>query len=208
MIQLPLRLAAPPAPTLDNFVVGANAGALAALRELEHAAGGAIAVYLYGETGCGKSHLLCAVAQLWCAQQRDRLHYVVADDVERLDEAAQIEIFDAFNRARVASGAILASGDKAPRELNVREDLRTRLGAGLVFQLHALSDAQKRLALEQHAQQRGMRLGDDVLNYLLSHLRRDMPTLMAVLDAIDNYSLATKRPVTVPLVREALQSLQ
>lgn len=208
MIQLPLQLAPPPAPTLDNFVVGANAGALAALRELLRAADGASAIYLYGETGAGKSHLLRAVAEAWRSRMLDPLQHVVADDVQALDDGAQIGIFDAFNRTRLSGGAMLTAGDKAPRELSVREDLRTRLGAGLVFQLHALSDEQKRDAMQQHAQQRGMRLNAEVLNYLLTRLRRDMPTLMAVLDAIDNYSLATKRPITVPLVREALQTLQ
>lgn len=208
MIQLPLQLAPPPAPTLDNFIVGANAGALAALRELLHSAEGATAIYLYGESGSGKSHLLHAMADAWRLQMRDSLQYVVADDVQTLDDGAQIAVFDAFNRTRLSGGAMLTAGDKAPRELSVREDLRTRLGAGLVFQLHALSDEQKREAMQQHAQQRGMRMSVEVLNYLLTRLRRDMPTLMAVLDAIDNYSLATKRPITVPLVREALQTLQ
>jgi DnaA family protein len=208
MIQLPLQLAPPPAPTLDNFIVGANGGALAALRELLRDTDSATAIYLYGESGSGKSHLLRAIANAWQLRMRDPLQYVVVDDVQTLDDDVQIEVFDAFNRTRLNGGAMLTAGDKAPRELRVREDLRTRLGAGLVFQLHALSDEQKREAMQQHAQQRGMRMNPEVLNYLLTRLRRDMPTLMAVLDAIDNYSLATKRPITVPLVREALQTLQ
>ncbi|HKY02078.1 MAG TPA: DnaA/Hda family protein, partial [Burkholderiales bacterium] len=133
---------------------------------------------------------------------------IVADDVHKQNDSQQIELFDAFNRAKLNGGIILAAGDVAPLELKVREDLRTRLGSGLVFQLHALSDTEKRDALRNHAQLRGLKLSDEVLNYVLTHLRRDMPTQMMVLDAIDHYSLMAKRPVTLPLVREALQSLE
>jgi DnaA-homolog protein len=197
MKQLLLELGAAPAPSLENFVVGRNAAALAALRALAQQSG---VIYFYGETGCGKTHLIKTMAAL--------MPCLSADDVQNLDDAKQIALFDAFNQARAQGMSIVITGNAAPLELKLREDLRTRLGSGLTFQLHALSDMEKRDALRAHAQQRGLRLPDEVLNYVLTHLRRDMPTQMAVLDAIDNYSLSAKRPVTLPLVREALQSLQ
>lgn len=200
MKQLVLALSATPAPSLDNFVVGRNGTALAALRALINQTQMERVVYLYGERGCGKTHLLRATG--------DALPALTADDVQRLDASQQIALFNAFNDARTQGLPILIAGDTAPLELKVREDLRTRIGSGLVFQLHALSDVEKREALRAHAQQRGLRLGDDVLNYVLTHLRRDMPTQMLVLDAIDQYSLVAKRPVTLPLVRQALESLE
>ena len=200
MKQLALELSAPPAPSLENFIVGRNAAALAALRALSQQTQGDGVIYLFGEKGCGKSHLLQAVAAAGPC--------LVADDIQELNDVRQIALFDAFNEARTQGLPVLAAGNAAPLELKVREDLRTRLGSGLVFQLHALSDTEKRDALRAHAQQRGLRLGDDILNYVLTHLRRDMPTQMSVLDAIDQYSLEAKRPVTLPLVREALQSLE
>ena len=203
MKQLVLELGAAPAPSLENFVVGRNAAALAAL---ESAAAGAV-IYLFGETGCGKTHLLRAMEASWLSAA-DESPRISADDVQLLNDAQQIELFDAFNRARAQNGIVIATGNVAPLELKLREDLRTRLGSGLVFQLHPLSDAEKRDALRRHAAQRGLRFGDDVLNYLLTHLRRDMPTQMSVLDAIDRYALAAKRPITLPLVREALQTME
>lgn len=202
MKQLVLELGAVAAPSLENFVVGRNAAALAALESL---ASGSV-VYLYGEKGCGKTHLLRALQAVWLADP-DPAPHLIADDAHALDAPAQINLFDAFNRARAQDGVIVVAGNTAPLELKLREDLRTRLGSGLVFQLHALSEAEKRDALQRHAAQRGLRFGDDILNYLLTHLRRDMPTQMAVLDAIDRYALAAKRPVTLPLVREALQNM-
>ena len=93
----------------------------------------------------------------------------------------------------------------APAALEIREDLRTRLGWGLVFQTELLDDDAKIQALEQAAQARGLVLSPDVIPWLLSRFYRDMPNLMALMDALDAYSLETKRAVTLPLVRELLQ---
>jgi DnaA family protein len=89
--------------------------------------------------------------------------------------------------------------------LALRDDLRTRLGYGLVYEILALADADKAAALAGYAKSRGFRLGDDAIAYLLAHGRRDMATLVATLAAIDRHSLATRRPVTVALLREWLQ---
>jgi DnaA family protein len=75
-----------------------------------------------------------------------------------------------------------------------------------VFQVHALSDGEKRVALKRHAAVRAFDLRDEIVEYLLRHLKRDLPSLMTVLDALDRYSLETKRPITLPLLRELLQS--
>ena len=93
----------------------------------------------------------------------------------------------------------------SPAGLALREDLRTRLAWGLVYQLRPLSDADKAEHLRAAAARRGLRLSDEVVGYLLTRLPRDLPSLNGVLDALDRYSLAAKRPVTVPLVREALE---
>ena len=86
-----------------------------------------------------------------------------------------------------------------------RDDLATRLAWGLVYQLHPLTDDEKAQALKAHAKDRGMNLPDEVVDYCLRYLRRDLPTLMAVLDALDEWSLIEKRPVTMPLLRKLLQ---
>jgi len=208
MKQLVLELAPRPAPTLDNYIVGRNAAALEALRSLVYAPEPGEVMYLHGEPGAGKSHLVTAVGEIWRRQGRSLHRFLAVDDVHLLDDAAQGALFDAFNEARAAGGAILVAGDTTPRQLKVREDLRTRLASGLTLHLHALSDDEKAAALKQRAREIAMPIGDEAIAYLLTHVRRDMPSLIGVLEAIDRYSLATKRPVTLPLIREALQSLQ
>lgn len=196
--QLLLELASPPAPTLVNFVVGANRAAVDALAAAAsgRAAG---AVYLWGEAGTGKSHLLTAV---W-----GDARIATIDDADRLGAAAQLEAFDLFNRVRAAGGSVIAAGVAPPAGLALREDLRSRLLSGLAFQLHPLPDDEKAAALAAHAAERGMKLPPVAIDYLLRRLPRDLGTQLAVLDAIDRYSLALKRPVTLPLVREALAAL-
>lgn len=197
MRQLVLELAPPEPPSFANYVPGRNG---AAVRALEAAlAGGERFVYLWGPQGSGKTHLLRAFES---AGGR------AADDVQRLDAAGQNDLFDLYNALRAAKGALAAAGSAPPDGLGVREDLRSRLGSGVVMQLHPLSEAEKATALGARAKARGIALPDGVIAYLLTHLERDMGTQIAVLDALDRYSLEHRRPITVPLLRDALRSLR
>jgi DnaA-homolog protein len=197
-MQLVLDLAPPAEPDFDNYVAGPNAEAVAAVRSFAAGKAREAVLYLWGETGSGRSHLLKAAAGL-------NARLVIADDVEKLDEASQQQLFAAINAAREGAPPVLAAGRRPPAQLALREDLRTRLAWGLVYQLKPLSDAEKALHLRAEAARRGLRLPDEVVGYLLTRLPRDLPSLNSVLDALDRYSLAAKRPVTLPLVREALE---
>jgi len=201
MRQLPLEISPPAAPSLDNFVAGANAEALAAVRALAAGERPEAIVYLWGEPGSGRTHLLRAAT-------RANPGLVAADDVETLDPTAQQALFNAINAAREGQTAVLAAGSAPPAGLALREDLRSRLAWGLAFQLHPLSDAEKAAALRAHAHARALHLGEEVIAYLLKHARRDMASLIGILDALDRYSLEHKRPVTLPLVRDALESMK
>jgi DnaA family protein len=202
MQQLLLELASPPPPTLENFSQGRNAAAVKALREA--LAGGEGFVFLWGPSGSGKTHLLRAFSAAAAAASREA---VAADDVARLSESAQIALFDACNRLRASNGALAASAETPPARLALRADLRTRLASGIVLQLHPLRDAEKLAALSAHAAGRGMSIDRELLEYLLSRFDRDMGTQIAMLDALDRYSLQRKRPITLPLLRDALRTL-
>ncbi|MNN44040.1 DnaA regulatory inactivator Hda [compost metagenome] len=125
------------------------------------------------------------------------------DDVELLDEARQIAVFSLYNEVRAhVRTALVVAGGLAPRAMPVREDLRTRLGWGLVYQVAPLSDDDKKAAVLQAARERGLQLSPEITHWLVTRHYRDMPSLMALLDALDTYSLERKRPVTLPLLRE------
>lgn len=133
---------------------------------------------------------------------------LAVDDIERLDLVSQLLLFDLFNLIMAAGGTVIAAASRPPADLKLREDLRTRLASGPVFQLRALADEEKAAALESHARARGMRLSAEMVAYLLSRVARDLGTQIAVLDALDRLSLEQQRPVTMPLLREALRSLE
>jgi DnaA family protein len=210
--QLALDLIQPLTPRLDNYVPGRNAEALAALHAL--AAGqGAQFVYLWGAAGCGRSHLLAALAAEGGLLGRagevpefaDGARLYLVDDVDALDPAGQARLFRLQNEVRGAPGAsLVAAGGAPPAQLAMREDARTRLAWGLVYELSALSDVEKAQALLAHAGSRGIVLTPEVRAWMLAHLPRDMRTQVAVLDALDAYALARKRPITLPLLREWL----
>jgi DnaA family protein len=221
--QLILELAPAPAPTFESFVPGRNRAAVEALSALAAGRATERVVYLWGEGGSGKSHLLAAAYTASAFARRTALlvehvadldgtfdapGLVAVDDVDTLPAAAQIQVCDLFNRARAGDCGFVAAGTCTPARLPLREDLRTRLLSGLAFQLHPLSDDEKAAALAAHAVERGIGLPDGVVAYLLRRLPRDLGTQLAVLEAIDRYALSRKRTVTLPLVREALAALQ
>jgi DnaA family protein len=172
--------------------------------------------YLWGETGAGKTHLLQALAATpgsryipSDAQEGQFVHapevsLYLLDDVDRLSPARQVDAFALFNQIRENGAYMVCTGPVPPAVLPVREDLRTRMGWGLVYQIHGLSDDEKIAALTQAAEARGLTLSASVLPYLLSHFKRDMRSLATMLDALDQYSLETQRPVTLPLLRDLL----
>lgn len=217
MSQLLLDISPNIQPTLDNFVVGSNLEFLSVLRHAL-AGGSERCVYVWGEHGSGKSHVLQACVGAALAAQRSAVYahgnvpvlagLVALDDVERLDSEQQIALFDLYNQMRDGDGILIVSGNTSPLHLQLRDDLRTRLGWGLVYQLHGLSEKEKAQALEQHAEVRGFVLPPEVTQYLLRHGRRDLPSLMAALDALDAHSLRLHRAPSVPLLKEVLQQIQ
>jgi DnaA family protein len=219
MKQLALDIAQPPAPTLDNFVPGRNAELVVALYSIANGSGERF-IYVWGAAGSGRSHLLRAVVDAVRADGRRAAMFdpraaqtdptddalCAADDVDRLDAEAQIALFNLHNRIRAGRGALLASGNAPPARLALRADLVTRLASGLVYQVHALNEEEKVAALRRHAQARGFQLSQEVIAYILRHAQRDLPSLLALLDALDRYSLATRRAITLPLLRELLNA--
>ncbi|WP_423680923.1 DnaA regulatory inactivator Hda [Undibacterium sp. WLHG33] len=223
MRQLLLDLDAQKLPSLATFVVGQNAE-LAQLLGLfsQRIASqyGERSVYIWGEAGAGKTHLLHALADHPDSRYipanapeeafdfSDEVSLYLLDDCEQLSPMNQIAAFNLFNEARAHGGFLVAAGNHPPMILNVRDDLRTRFGWGLIYQLHELTDEDKIDALERAAQARGIQLSAGVLPYLITHYRRDMSSLTAMLDQLDHYSLVTKRPITLPLLRELMLQQQ
>jgi DnaA family protein len=214
MRQLLLDFTHAPAPTFANFVHGGNAELVHALEAAVKGEAAERVMYVWGEKGAGKTHLLKAFA----AAGAGRARYVPArdyfdagsaamfaiDDIEQLTDEEQVSLFNAFNERSFAF--LLVAAGAAPRDVAVRRDLATRLATGLTYRLLPLTDGEKSEALAAHAKTRGFAIPVEVTGYLLTHARRDMGSLIAALDSLDRYSLETGRPITVPLLKVALET--
>jgi DnaA family protein len=220
--QLVFELAPPEPPRLSNFLPGRNRELIAALTRFASGAGSDTGLLIWGASGAGKTHLLRAAIAL-AAERGVEAHFhgepsavdadpartsgmlVAVDRIDEADAAAAARIFTLYNALKQGGGRIIAASRTPLAALPLREDLRTRLGWGLVYEALALADDEKPAALATYARQRGFDLSVEVIDYLLRHGRRDMASLLAALAALDRLSLAAKRPVTVPLLREWLQ---
>ncbi len=220
MYQLILDFVSRRYPGFDSFLGTSNDELLHILQQQSEQF-----VYVWGQPGSGKSHLLRA----WVAQAEERgaaaayidaasealteraleAEYLAVDQIEKLNPAEQALLFEIFNRARNSgSGFLLLSADTPPAQLTIREDLRTRMGYCLVYDVKPLSDEEKIQALSQMAAARQLQVDNEIFSYLLNHWRRDMDSLVQMLDTLAHYTATTRRPLTLPLLRQLLKQEQ
>ena len=224
MKQIALDIGLARGPTLSSFCAGPNQPALG---HLQLWAGSPtrspVPTYLWGEGASGKTHLLMAVqhalreqgasvgwldaTMLEPPEFNEQWAAVLLDDVHLYTAVQQQAAFNWFINAQTLQRGVLAAGRLPPADLPLREDLRTRLGWGHVFQLQVLSEPERRAVLRQEADARGVFLGDEVMDFMLTRFSRDLGSLMQLLDQLDGYALQTKRAVTVPLLKSMLEDI-
>jgi DnaA family protein len=228
MKQIALDIGLAPGPTLKNFFAGPNQ---AALQHLQLWVGNdkrsPVPTYVWGEGGSGKTHLLRA-AQAALRDQgcpvgwmdasvvepsafNDAWRVVILDDVHLYTAVQQHAAFNWFVNATTPSDGqqrwVLAAGNVPPSDLALREDLRTRLGWGHIFQLQVLSETERRAVLRQQADDRGVFLSDEVMDFMLNRFSRDLSSLIQLLDQLDGYALQTQRAITIPLIKAMLEAM-
>ncbi|QBK05236.1 DnaA regulatory inactivator Hda [Hylemonella gracilis] len=226
MKQIALDIGLADGPTFANFLPGPNQAALDHLRG--RAEGGEpdrgvapVPDYLWGASGSGKTHLLKATREALRARGArvgwldaslvevppfdEAWAAVLMDDVHLYTAALQHVAFAWFVHAQASRAVVLAAGDAPPAGLNLREDLRTRLGWGHVHGLQVLGEAELRAVLRGAAQLRGLSLGEDVTDFMLTRFSRDLGSLMELLNQLDGYALRTQRAVTIPLLKAMLE---
>jgi DnaA-homolog protein len=223
MKQLALDIGLARAPSLASFLAGPNE---AAWKHLQLWAGSPtrspVPTYLWGAAGSGKTHLLKAVQESLREQGasagwldpsmaeppdfNEQWAVVLMDDVQRYSAVQQHAAFSWFVQAQALQRGVCAAGLLPPADLKLREDLRTRLGWGHVFQLHVLSEPERRAVLRQAADARGVFLSDEVMDFILTRFSRDLGSLLQLLEHLDAYALQTQRAITIPLIRSMLES--
>ncbi len=227
MRQLVLDMGLAPVPTLDNFVAGRNAGVLEHLRVwVRNPMRSLVPTFIWGGVGSGKTHLLQATCEALRAQGvkigwidanvsappefDEAWGAVILDDCQLYTPVQQAMAFNWFINAqsprRGAARWVLAAADRPPADLELREDLRSRLAWGDVFQLLPLDDAERRAVLHHAAELRGVSLSDEVVDFMLNRFSRDLSSLMLLLETLDGYALRTRRAITIPLIKAMLEN--
>lgn len=204
-------------PSFDKFLGTENAELVYVLQHKHDPF-----IYVWGEEGAGKSHLLRA----WVAQALDagkkavyidaaatplteaafEAEYLAIDQIEKLGNEEQALLFAVFNRFRNSGkGFLLLSSEHTPQQLVIREDLRTRMAYCLVYEVKPLTDQEKIDALVSMAAARQVTIDPEIFEYLLNHWRHDMDSLMQMLDTLDNYAVTMGKRITLPLLRQLLK---
>jgi DnaA-homolog protein len=225
--QLPLALRWPAHQRFESFVVGSNAAGVELLRQ---AVSGAEAerVFLSGARGSGKTHLLIAACAEAGTRQRSaqyldlsRVASELADSIRRFGGSevlaidnvdaiagvaeAEHALFDLHNRCRAEGSTLLFAANEPPNALDLKlPDLVSRLSACTQWQIRALDEDSRRRIVRELGASRGLQLDETVLDWLFTRKARDLGSLIALLDRIDQAALAAQRRVTVPFLRSLL----
>ena len=227
MKQIALDIGLASDPSFANFFSGPNEAAVEHLRLwADNPMRSPVPTYLWGEAASGKSHLLKAVSENLRSQGAssgwmdasmleppefdESWAVIILDDCHLYTAAQQRVAFNWFvNAVNAADGNprwVLAAGNAPPADLRLREDLRSRMGWGHVFALHALSETERRAVLGREADDRGVSLSAEVMDFMLTRFSRDLGSLMQLLDRLDAYALQTQRTITIPLIRSMLEN--
>ena len=223
MKQIALDISLGRTPSLAGFFAGPNEAALAHLKLWTGSpTRSPVPTYLWGAPGSGKTHLLLAVQEALREQGAivgwldasmheppgfdERWAAVLLDEVHLYTAVQQHAAFSWFVSAQALQRGVLAAGEAAPAHLKLREDLRTRLGWGHVFDLQVLTEPERRSVLRQAADARGVFLGDEVMDFMLTRFSRDLGSLMQLLNELDAYALQTQRAITIPLIKSMLEN--
>ncbi|SIP92543.1 DnaA regulatory inactivator Hda [Solilutibacter tolerans] len=225
--QLPLSLRYPPDQRLDAFVAP-PAGALAQLSTL--AASGAEWLYFVGPHDAGKTHLALGFCAEVDALAKTATYLPLVAMAGRLREALpapqpdmrialdgiehiagkredEVALFDFHNAARTVGAGVVYTAREVPDALGlVLPDLRSRLSQLTRIRLQPADDSTRAAILRLRAERRGLAMDDAAIDWLLKRVERDLGSLTVLFERLDRESLAAKRRVTVPFLREVLGS--
>ncbi len=180
-------------------------------------------IYVYGETGKGKTHLLQGTISRAFAKKEngvyidcnepipehvidfiDQLDWIGIDNINQIDSQQQHLFFELYNRAKLAEVSILVSGPTTPSSLSIMKDLKTRLGLATVFELEELNDDLTKEVLKNQMSERNLTIEPKVYEYLFKRYSRNVNILISAINLLDRTSLQSKQGITIPFVKKTL----
>jgi DnaA family protein len=222
--QIPLPFKLQEGFNFDNFVATDNQLIIQSLKTLDEPF-----IFLWGDEGTGKTHLLQATCQQqtllgktasylpfkeWISLSPDILDGMANVDLICIDDIHlafrnphwEEALFNLFNQIKQAAGLLVVSSTLSPQQSSIQlNDLKSRLNSGLALNLTPLSDESTIQAMQARALQLGLELNRDTANYILTRFPRNLSTLWRLLGQLDHASLAAQRKLTIPFVKSTLQ---
>ena len=161
------------------------------------------ALIIYGEKGCGKTHLLNLL--------QDRLTDggLIVDDVDMTfgDDDAETDLFHRFNQAKENGNFLVLAMSKNMAQQDVKlPDLASRLRAAPSVEIESPDETSLQAILVKLFHDRQLNVEPGVIAYILPRIERSFASVQDLVKKIDEKSLSSKRSVTIPLVRDILGS--
>lgn len=231
-MQIPIAFEFKSNQTFDSYFAGSNQEITSQLKAIADQ-GNEQQIYIWGEPGSGKSHLLQACCQLALQQGKTAFYFkftqplpatelltgleefelVCFDDIDWLAGHAdwELALFGFYNRHRQNNHKLLLAAKTPPKFLGLElNDLKTRMSWGLTLRLQKLSDHQLLEALQTKAHYLGFEISAIVGRFLLNHYVHELPALWQLLEKIDRATLSAQRKLTIPFLKKILaeQGLQ
>jgi len=225
--QLPLHFEFRANQTFDDFFPGSNLEIINHLQKSSEGTGERL-IFLWGQSGLGKSHLLQACCQQAKSQQLssfyfalsplelpdpglltglDKFDIVCFDNIEHIagNQPWEQAFFNFFNLHRDQGHTLILSASAPPNEIAIQlPDLKTRFNWGLTLKIQPLSDTDRITALIFKADQMDFEISPQAGRFLLAHYDRDLSSLWVLLTKLDRASLAAKRKLTIPFLKQIL----
>ncbi|MCY3813878.1 MAG: DnaA regulatory inactivator Hda [Gammaproteobacteria bacterium] len=217
--QLILPFALHESSTFERFVVGPNEELVDRLRR---PGGGFDCIWLFGESGVGKTHLLQALChaepgasyiparEIGADSVLDgyaRFDVVTVDEVHRWlgSREQELALMGLYNRLSARRARLVLTANRSPLDVAFAvADLASRLRAAACYRVAPLHDEDKVRLLVNAGKDRGLTLAPDVVRFLLLRVSREQQELLRILDQLDRSSLAVHRRITIPFVKETL----
>lgn len=181
--------------------------------------------YLWGGSGCGKSHLLQAVCHLSTEAGHPASYIplglptltplifenlgdhgvVCIDDLDAVagDPLWEEGLMGLLERARNGGGTVISAARAAPAGIGLNlPDLISRFSSQSVYHLNDMDDEARLAAFRERAGRRGLDLSDEVARYVLNRYQRDTHALFGLLEQLDHAALVAKRRLTIPFLKQ------
>ena len=185
-------------------------------------------IIIQASSNIGKSHLLQSVCNFYneigktsfylpikkaldydpsILDSINKIDLICIDEIDFIAKNDEWEraIFNLINQCQQSTSRIIfsVSGSIDTAGFNL-PDLLSRLNKLLKYNVTNLDDRDIEAAIDLIIEHNSINIGDKEINYILNHAKRDIAHLKHILFKLDEYSLSTKKKITIPLIKEII----